>query len=94
MSAQDIETLPSGALNPVIDTRMDLLPPRALLAAARALKGGMKYDKRPENWRGVPACEHLNHALRHIMLHQAHDDGEDHIGHTVSRILMWAELSL
>jgi hypothetical protein len=88
-----VEDLGGGVLNPVVDTRMDKLPARALLAAARVLKEGMKYERNvPDNWRRVPAEEHLNHALRHIMLHQAGDDGEAHVAHAVARILMWAEM--
>ena len=31
-----IERLPNGAVNPVVDTRMDKLPARAVLMAGRA----------------------------------------------------------
>ena len=93
--AQKIETLATGAVNPVVDTRMDKLPPRALLRAGQVLKAGMKYEQdRPDNWRGVPPEEHLNHALRHVMLHAAGDTSEDHVGHVIGRILMWGELTL
>ena len=85
----------NGSIDPVIDTRMDKLPPLALLEAARALAGGMKYEEhKRNNWRGVPAEQHLNHSLRHIRLHQSGDASEPHIGHAVSRLLMWAELEL
>jgi hypothetical protein len=91
----EIETLKNGARNPVIDTRMDKIPPLALLAVGRALKHGMKYEAdRPDNWRGVPAHEHLNHALRHIALWQSGDTSDDHVSHILSRMMMWGELVL
>ncbi len=87
------EVLEGGALNPVISTRMDKLPWLAIIRAAETMKHGMKYEVlTPDNWRGVPAEEHLNHALRHIALHQAGNGDEDHVGHAVSRILMWGDL--
>jgi len=98
--AEDEHALPNteydnGSIDPAIDTRMDKLPPLALLAAGAALEGGMKYEKdKPDNWRGVPAKMHLNHALRHVFKFQHGDRSEDHVGHAVSRMLMWAELVL
>jgi len=92
---QEVEKLVNGALNPVADTRMDKLPIHALLAAGRAMKDGMKYEiDLPDNWRLVPAEEHWNHATRHMLLYRAGDRNEPHIGHAVSRVLMWAELCL
>ena len=94
MKTDKVEKTETGALNPVIDTRMDKLPPKAILMAARVLKHGMKYEREIEdNWRGVPADEHLNHALRHIFQAMAGDNHEDHVAHAVARILMWAELT-
>ena len=85
----------NGSVDPEIDTRMDKLPPLALLQAGRALCCGMKYeDIKIDNWRGVPRAQHLNHSLRHIMLYKSGDRSEDHIGHALSRLMMWADLEL
>jgi len=85
--------LSNGAANPVIDTRMDKLPWMAVLKVGRTLKEGMKYERDiKDNWKLVPANEHLNHALRHIANYQSGDRTEDHVGHAATRILMWAEL--
>lgn len=89
---QKIETLPNGSLNPVIETRMERIPWLGVIAAARAMKHGMKYEqKKADNWKGIPAEEHLNHALLHIAKFQAGDRSEDHVDHAVNRILMWAD---
>jgi len=90
-----IETLANGSVNPVIPARMDLIPPRALLRIGETLDHGFKYEKKkPGNWRGVPAAEHLNHALHHIAQFQAGDRFEDHVGHALTRMMMWGELVL
>jgi len=91
----NVETLPSGAVNPITDTRMDQIPPKALLQIGRTFAHGMKYEAgRPGNWRGVPPEEHLNHARRHLVLWQAGDATEDHVGHVLARMMMWGELLL
>lgn len=79
---------------PEVAERMDKLPPKALLRAAHAMGLGMKYEN-PDgwaHWRTQEPAYHLNRALRHIALHLSGDNGEDHVGHAVSRILMWGEL--
>jgi len=94
--ASGLDRYPSGSVDPTPRTRMDLLPPRALLAAAAAVRHGLKYERRPgeENWRGVPAPVHLAHALAHVRLFQAGDRSEEHVSHALARFLMWGELEL
>ena len=93
MGYSGIEQLEGGFCDPVTDTRMDKLPWAAILRAARAMKHGMKYEAdKPDNWRGVPAERHLDHALRHVALWQSGDRSEDHVGHALNRFLMWGEL--
>lgn len=82
---------------PAVEERMDRLPFKALLRAARALGHGMAQGYETEkgdyvHWRGQWPDYHLNRALRHIALFQAGDTSEDHVDHAVSRILMWGEL--
>ena len=77
---------------PLTGTRMDKLPPRGLLRAAQAMCHGMKYERaQPDQWRSVCAEDHLNRARRHICLYQMGDTSEDHVGHAVARLLMWAD---
>jgi len=83
----------NGSIDPETDTRFDRLPWGALLRAARTMKHGLKYEtEKDENWRGVPAEMHLDHALRHVALWQTGDRSEDHVGHALNRMLMWGEL--
>lgn len=93
--AGPVAKMPTGSVDPQTDTRMDKLPMLALLEAARALRHGMKYERaKPDNWRGVPAEAHLDHALRHIALYQSGDRSEQHVGHAISRLMMWGELCI
>jgi len=90
---ENVEYLDNGCVDPIVDTRMDKLPPLALLAVGRTMKEGMKYEEeRPDNWRGIPPASHLNHALRHVAMWQSGDRSEDHVAHAMTRMLMWGEL--
>ncbi len=79
---------------PAVDERMDKLPPRGLLWAARAMGHGMKYEDEEAGWADWLArtpAHHLNRAMRHIALYLAGDTSEDHPGHIIGRILMWGD---
>jgi len=82
---------------PVVTERMDLLPFKGVLRAARAMGHGMEQGYETEDgdychWKAQPASYHLNRALRHIALWKSGDRSEDHVDHVISRILMWGAL--
>ena len=81
---------------PAVEERMDKLPPLGLLRAARAMGHGMEQgyedDEGWAHWRTQDAAYHLNRALRHIALHLSGDTAEDHVGHAISRMLMWGDM--
>lgn len=92
---QKVEKRPGGVLAPSSDTRFDKLPPLAMLAAAKTMAHGMKYEQnRADNWRQVPAWEHWDHAMRHFYLYKAGDRTEEHVAHVLNRVIMWADLEL
>lgn len=63
------------------------LDPHALFrVAATAAFGDAKYGV--DNWRGISALDHLNHALTHIHAHLADDTSDDHLAHAACRMLM------
>lgn len=66
--------------------RADLLPPHALLAVAAVLKHGAdKYGA--NNWHAITVAENLNHAMVHILAHQAGDVSDEHLDHAATRLL-------
>ena len=82
---------------PVVTERMDLLPFKGVLRAARAMGHGMEQGYETEDgdychWKAQPASYHLNRALRHIALWKSGDRSEEHVDHVISRILMWGAL--
>jgi hypothetical protein len=71
--------------------RSDLLPARALLEVARVLKAGSeRYGV--DAWRRIPAPEHLNHALTHLLALLASDTAEPHLTHAACRLLFALDL--
>lgn len=63
------------------------LDPHALFrVAATAAFGDAKYGV--DNWRGISALDHTNHALTHIYAHLADDPSDDHLAHAACRMLM------
>jgi hypothetical protein len=70
--------------------RLDVVPPKALLAIAAVLKEGMaKYGL--DNWRAISQREHLNHALVHVYAHLAGDQSDSHLTHAACRLLFALE---
>ena len=81
-----IDVNEKGGKQSAVSERCDLLPPRALLAAARVLaQGAAKYGE--ENWRLLPVKDHVNHAIRHLLLSRTDDTSEPHLEHAACRIL-------
>ena len=84
-----------GGKQAAINERLDLIPPEALLRVGSILAKGMeKYGK--DNWRLISRREHIAHALRHLYLYLAIEDGtlreddeeyEDHLGNAACRVL-------
>lgn len=76
--------------------RMDLLPPRAMLAVGEILTyGADKYD--PHNWtKGLAYSRLQSAALRHLMAWQSGEDndpesGYSHLAHAACSIMMLLE---
>lgn len=66
--------------------RCELLPPHALLAVAKVLKGGAeRYGA--NNWHAITAAENVNHALAHLFAYTAGDASDSHLEHAATRIL-------
>jgi hypothetical protein len=89
----ETETNANGGRQSRLAERTDLLPPAAVLAVARVLKGGAaKYGDR--NWRLIGVREHLNHALTHAYKYLAGDAEEPHLHNAACRLMMALEIEL
>ena len=83
------ETTPAGGKHAAISTRCDLLPPAAVLLVAEVLKRGSHYGR--DNWRLIGQDAHINHAMRHLLLHLAGDTTETHLANAACRLLFALE---
>ena len=69
-----------------IDTRMDLLPPQALLEIAKVMaEAAAKYGEWNHVTISVPS--HINHAMTHICNYQLTGDTEE-LSHATTRVLL------
>lgn len=56
------------------------------IAVARVVKGGLtKYGR--DNWRGLTAEDHIEHAMMHLAAWFAGDRTDDHLSHAGCRLL-------
>jgi len=63
---EEIETTKDGGRHSRILEKVSLFPVMVLLAVLRLLgEGAAKYGA--DNWRSIPAQDHLDHAMRHIL---------------------------
>ncbi len=83
----------AGGKQSDIPFRCDLLPPMACLAVSNVLSlGAEKYGE--DNWRQIPASDHVNHALMHLFSWLAEDQQDEHLEHAACRLLMALEMHL
>lgn len=54
--------------------------------------GAVKYGE--DNWRKIPAKDHLNHALTHVFAFLAGDGQDDHLEHAACRMMMALEIKI
>lgn len=89
----DIEVNARGGRQSRVASRLDLVPPSALLAVGEVMHfGAERYER--NNWRRIDVDDHINHALVHIYKHLAGDDREPHLQHAATRLLMALEIEL
>lgn len=75
-----------GGKQSQLSYRFDLLDTKAMFQLASILhQGAIKYGD--NNWRNIPAQDHINHALVHIFAYLHHDTQDDHLGHAFCRLM-------
>lgn len=80
-----------GAKRSELHHRLILADPIALRALGGVLANGAKkhgHSNIGEGWYEVPAEDHIDHALDHILLWRFGDTREDHLAHAQCRVHM------
>lgn len=67
--------------------RFDLIDPLALFEMAKVLREGFEKYGADENWRRIPANEHINHMITHAFAYLAGDKSDEHLSHMLCRAL-------
>lgn len=80
-------TMDNNGLAHKVLYRFDLLPMRAIMAAAEVMAKGAE-DHPKNGWMKMSVGDLINHALGHIIQFLIGDRGEDHIAHAICRVAM------
>ena len=86
-----VDVYSGGGKRGPIAERFDLVPPKALRLVAQAMaEGAARYGDL--NWKGLPASNLLNHAMRHLVRYMEGDRSEPHLSHAAANLLMLTEM--
>jgi hypothetical protein len=85
---EEIITNSNGGKQTKLDYDFTLIDSKAIFKLAEILKyGADKYEI--DNWKLIPAREHLNHALTHAFAYLDGDDQDEHAAHFFCRAMMF-----
>lgn len=93
MKDGDTITNERGGRQSYMRAAFHLLPPFGMRLVAQCLGvNSGKYGV--DNWKNIPANEHIGHAQNHINEFMLGDRSEDHLVHAATRLLFAIELAV
>ncbi len=82
-----IVTNEAGGKQSKVEYAFHLCNPLALFKLAEVMQiGADRYER--DNWKKIPAEQHYNHLMIHLLAWQAGDKSDDHLGHAMARMMM------